>query len=105
MNYEKTSKKLNKTNVIVQHVLEKHPKARDDDFVLYGFVLYYMGYNIDQSLRHFLGTAKQTDAPAFATVTKCRRTLQGIYPELMGKSQEERNEMQMVYKTYNQENN
>lgn len=104
INYEKASKKMNKTSEIVLQVLEKHPKARDDDFVLYGFVIYYMGYNIDQSMRHFLGTAEQTGAPAFATITKCRRTLQGIYPQLKGKKAEARNEMQMVYRTYNWEN-
>lgn len=104
VDYEKASKKLNKTNEIVLQVLEKHPKARDDDFVLYGFVIYYMGYNIDQSVRHFLGTAEQTGAPAFATITKCRRTLQGIYPQLKGKKVESRKQMEMVYKAYNWEN-
>lgn len=105
MNYDKVYNEFTNTNDIVKDILEKHPATRDNDFKLYCWVLYKKGINIDQSVRQFCGTAVEQNAPSFATVTKCRRTLQGIYPELMGKSQEVRNEMQMIYKTYNQENN
>lgn len=105
MNYDKVYNEFTKTSDIVKDVLVKHPNTRDDDFVLYAWVLYHKGINLNQSLRDFLATASKSDAPAFATITKCRRTLQGIYPQLKGKSYDRRQEMQMVYKTYNQENN
>ena len=105
MNYNKVFSEFTKTSDIVKMILEKYPKARDDDFVLYGYVAHYCGFNIDQSMRQFLGTATQKGAPAFATVTKCRRTLQGEFPHLQGTKVEARKEMSMIYKAYNQENN
>lgn len=105
MNYDKVYNEFTKTSDIVKDILAKHPNTRDNDFVLYAWVLYYKGINLNQSLRKFLATASKSDVPAFATITKCRRTLQGIYPQLKGKSFDKRQEMQMIYKTYNQENN
>lgn len=101
---ERLYKELKTTEQIVKDILEKHPNTRDDDFKLYAWVLYYNGINIDQSVRHFLGTAKQNGVPPFATVTKCRRTLQGVYPQLMGTNKEARAEAQGAYRTYNWEN-
>lgn len=74
--------KFDKTNDLVLEMLKKYPKSRTDDFKLYGCVLHELGINLNTSLKDFLKTAKELKMPAFATVTKCRRTLQGAYPEL-----------------------
>lgn len=101
MEYEKIYKDMTKTSDIVKDILEKHPNTRDNDFILYAWVLYYKKIALKQPLGEFLKTATDQNAPPFATITKCRRTLQSDYPELKGKKVNERNSMQMVYKLYN----
>ena len=105
MDYAKRYKEFKTTEEMVKDILTKRPATRDDDFILYGWVLYYNGISLDQSLRQFLGGAARAGVPAFATVTKCRRTLQGKHAELRGESFKARQDMQMIYKTYNMKNN
>lgn len=104
MVYDKVYNELKTNEQIVKDILEKHPSARDDDFILYGWVLYYNHITLDQSVRVFLGTARKQGAPAFATITKCRRTLQGVYPHLQGTNKEGREQAKMAHVQYNRDN-
>lgn len=67
---------IENTEQVVRLTLEENPRARKDDFILYGGVLKRMGINIKQSLAMFLATAKDLKMPSFETVTRCRRKLQ-----------------------------
>lgn len=104
MEKETILRKMNKTSDLVKDILEKHPTARDDDFILYAWVLYYNRINLTQQLGQFLKTATQNKVTPFATVTKCRRTLQRENPNLKGNKVDERTNMQHYYKLYNQGN-
>lgn len=105
MDTRKVYNELKTNEQIVKDILEKYPNTRDDDFILYAWVLYYNKIPLNQTLRNFLGTARQQGAPAFASITKIRRTLQGIYPHLKGTKAKARKETQMAYRVYNYENN
>lgn len=50
--------------------------------MLYTCVLVNMGYDLKQSLGRFLATAKDIKAPTFEGVTRCRRHIQELMPEL-----------------------
>lgn len=105
MNYDKMYKGVLKTEDVVKEILEKYPKSRDNDFILYGYVAHYYGFDLGQSMRRFLSNAAKEKAPAFATVTKCRRTLQGTFKHLRGEMYDTRKNNQIIYKTYNMERN
>lgn len=104
MVYDKVYNELKTNEQIVKDILERHPSARDDDFKLYCWVLYNKGINIDQTLRQFCGTALEKNMPAFASITKCRRTLQGVYPHLQGTNKEGREQAKMAHVQYNRDN-
>lgn len=94
--------KLNQTSDIVLKILRERPKSRTDDFKLYGYVLNELKVDIKMPLVDFLRNAKEKGMPAFATVTKCRRTLQGVHPELVDEQTAiARNNEQGEYMTYN----
>lgn len=76
---------LDKTSEIVLKILKEKPMARNNDFILYAYVLKEKGFNLNTPLNEFLANAEKNKAPAFASVTKCRRTLQGRYPALVDK--------------------
>lgn len=67
---------IENTEQVVRLTLEENPRARKDDFILYGGVLKRMGIDLSQALNRFLATAKKLKMPSFETVTRCRRKLQ-----------------------------
>lgn len=76
---------LKTTEEIVQRMLEKNKLTRTDDFILYGAVLKKLGIDLQTSLYDFLANAKKNKVPTFETVTRCRRHIQEIRPELKEK--------------------
>jgi hypothetical protein len=76
-------KKIKSTEELVLNVLKRNFRARTDDFILYGGILKEMGISLrDTNLYDFLATAKKSGVPSFETVTRCRRHIQEIIPEL-----------------------
>lgn len=75
--------KIKRTEDYVIEVLKRNPKARSDDFRLYGGVLKDLGIDLKStSLYDFLLDAKQNDYPSFESVTRARRKIFENYPEL-----------------------
>lgn len=61
---------------IVEKILSERYEARLDDFILYGFVLQQLGYNLDMPLKHFLVAHKREGMPSFKSVERARRKVQ-----------------------------
>lgn len=82
MSEKNTTQRLCKVSDIVGEILRKHPATRDDDFLLYAFVLNSYGHskNIPFWVLRKLVIDKQ--APSMESVGRCRRKVQEIYPEL-----------------------
>lgn len=82
--------------------LQENQRARIDDFILYGAVLKRLGYDLKNiSLYDFLANAKG-NAPTFETVTRARRHICELMPELKdGKTAIKREDAEEIFKNYN----
>ena len=77
-------KTIKKTEDVVLDVLTVNKRARQDDFILYGAVLKRLGIDLkNTSLYDFLATAKIKKIPSFETVTRCRRHIAELRPDLV----------------------
>lgn len=96
-------KGLKKLEPYVIKVLQRNERARKDDFILYGGVLKELGVDLkNTTLYDFLATAKDTKIPPFESVSRCRRHIQELMPELKdGKTAILREEAQEDVKIYN----
>lgn len=96
-------KGLKKLEPYVLSALEENKRARKDDFILYGAVLKRLGINIKMCLGEFLANAKSIyNAPPFESVTRCRRHIQELRPELRdNETAIKREETEEDYKLYN----
>ena len=77
--------KIKKYEKKVSSILLHKSKARDCDYVLYGFIL--LAYNVDistLSARDFLKNLHNKEYPSFEGVGRCRRKLQEKHKELRG---------------------
>ena len=93
---------LKSTEEIVIDVLRRNERARKDDFILYGSVLRQLGVDLHMSLKTYLARAKESKMPSFETVSRCRRHLQELMPELKDeKTVEKRIEKIADFKKYN----
>lgn len=82
--------------------LQENQRARSNDFILYGAVLKRLGYDLkNTTLYDFLANANG-NAPTFETVTRSRRHIQQLMPELKdGNTAIKREEAEEVFKNYN----
>lgn len=88
-----------KYNSIVEQVLEKYPKTRDDDFLLYAAVCRGMGIDIYKTtIADLAGKHKELKAPSFAGVVRARRMLQEKRIDLVGNSYSFRKESAEEFK-------
>lgn len=93
---------LKSTEEIVIDVLRRNERARKDDFILYGSVLRQLGVDLSTSLYEFLSKAKTNKMPTFETVSRCRRHINELLPELADqKTVEKRIEKIADFKKYN----
>lgn len=95
---------LKKLEPIVLKALEENEDARKDDFILYYRVLKSLMLPIESmSVEIFLNMAKSDlKAPPFESVTRCRRHIQELRPELKHiKTAIAREEKTEEYKEYN----
>lgn len=84
--------KKRETAKIVKSILEMHPEARDSDDRLY--VLYVdtvLGsdhcWAADKPFREFMLTYRGLGLSSIETVGRCRRRIQTLYPELLGRDE------------------
>lgn len=93
---------IKNTEDVVLSVLQRNKRARQDDFILYGSTLKELGISLQMTLYDFLSKAKQIKAPSFETVTRCRRHIQELMPELKDMSMAIKREDRILdFKEYN----
>jgi hypothetical protein len=76
--------KLIKVEEAVEKVLRENPETRSDDFMLIYCTYEELGYVKGmQSFATTLKKAKKRGYTSFESITRARRKLQNIYPELI----------------------
>ena len=88
---------IRQTAELVKEILEKHPFARDDDYILYGYVMNEYGYSMNICFSEVSELIREKCLPAMITVWRARRKVMELYPELRGKSYKNRDAKQMEY--------
>lgn len=77
--------RLYKLEDVIKPLLEDYPETREDDFELvmrvYEDWLSYSDY-INMSFKDLMINHRALNLPPFASITRCRRKLQTLYPEL-----------------------
>jgi len=92
--------KIKKYEKKVSSILLHKPKARDCDYVLYGFVLLSHNVNIHTlSTKDFLKGLHDKSYPSFEGVSRCRRKLQEKHTELRGTKWDARHAEESKVKT------
>lgn len=82
-------------------VLAEKPEARKDDFILLSYVLDKMGVPSNFDMRTMLHNHEIFKLPCFESVTRARRKVQQLYPELKDKKTAEmRNAEQEKYREF-----
>lgn len=74
--------KIHKVSEIVEKIMRDIPSTRDDDFLLYAFVLNKYGYSKDVSFWILRSLVIAKSVPSMECVGRCRRKMQELYPEL-----------------------
>lgn len=94
--------KLKKLELHVLNALEMHEETRKDDFKLYAAVLIRLNVSLHNTIGDLLFNGKRIKLPSFESVSRCRRHIQAIRPELKDtKTAIAREEAQDVYRDYN----
>ena len=88
---------IRQTAELVKEILEKHPFARYDDYILYGYVMNEYGYSMNICFSEVSELIREKCLPAMITVWRARRKVMELYPELRGKSYKNRDAQQMEY--------
>ena len=69
--------------VMVKEILEAHPSARDNDYVLYGFVLNKHNYSVKKiTFEELTKLTQANQLPTIESVGRSRRKVQELYKEL-----------------------
>ena len=99
------SKRLNLVSDIVEKILRLHPETRDDDFLLYAFVLNHYGHSKNTPFWEIGKLVVGKKIPSRESVGRCRRKLQEMYEELHAVAPVEkgRRAQEPQYKQYAQE--
>lgn len=69
--------------VMVKEILEAHPSARDNDYILYGFVLNKHNYSVKKiTFEELTKLTQANQLPTIESVGRSRRKVQELYKEL-----------------------
>lgn len=82
MQTNQKTRKFQTIQPIVEQILEAHPKARDNDNLLYCFYLNAMGYSKSISVWDMCFLVKEKTIASMETVGRIRRKIQEQRPEL-----------------------
>ena len=89
--------KIKNKEFIVKNMLTEHPKTRDNDSLLLGYVwLYQCGgktYAENMSMWDFIVDFSRKNFAEVSGISRCRRKLQEEHPELRGKLYDKRHQM------------
>ena len=85
--------KIKNVERAVETALGKYPPCRDDDMLLFGYVIlnnFGEGELKAISGWQLLGHIMHSRTPHFTSVLRCRQKLQQLYPRLRGKKYDQR---------------
>ena len=83
----------------VEKIMREHPEAKDDDFKLYGWACKESDARVMQlTFTQVLWNASKLNIPSYESVTRARRKLQELHPELRGVAYNKRMKKQSEYK-------
>ena len=86
---------------IVKTILTENPATRDDDMLLYGaFCARYLIVAPDETFYKVMSTAKARGLPSYESITRNRRKVQELEPELRGKNNRSRKAEQDRYRDF-----
>lgn len=74
--------KIHKLEDVVKPILENNAEARGDDFKLILEVYWDMGIPANMGFNWLMLNHSKYGLPSFESITRCRRKLQAMYPEL-----------------------
>ena len=82
---------IKKHEELVESILEKYPKTRDDDFLLYAAVCQAKGLDIrNTSIADWAKEHAERGYPAFTSINRARLVVEERRPELIGAKKAER---------------
>lgn len=86
----------------VKTILEKDPIAREDDFRLYCLTITQMGLKLPKfkSFLNVLINHTEYNLPPFESVSRARRKICSLYPNLKGNNDNKRTEEITIYKEF-----
>ena len=68
-------------NTVVEHILQRHPDARDSDFRLFGWVCAVIKPDVmDLPFKQVMWKHKELELPSFETIRRTRQKLQHDKP-------------------------
>lgn len=73
---------LPQVKTLVEQIMRQYPPTRDDDFLLYAYVLNHYGYSRDITFWTVRYLVVNKMIPSMECVGRCRRKLQEMYFEL-----------------------
>lgn len=92
--------KINLIEPVVEEALIQNPATRGDNFILYIEVLKKF-VNVELPLDYVFANHKSLGVPALETITRCRRKLQELNPNLRDeKAKRIRHKEEESYKDY-----
>ena len=89
---------IKNTKEIVTDILQKQPKARDNDALLICLVYSRLGHHWTETFGNIMACVSEGDLPSFETITRVRRKVQEENPELLGETRFLRKELEEEYK-------
>lgn len=82
----------------VERIMRNHPETRDDDFKLYGWACKESDERVMHlSFSQVMWNSAKLNIPSYESITRARRKLQELKPELRGKKYQARQERQSEY--------
>lgn len=74
--------RISKTGELVKEILTRQPLARDDDYILYAYVLNRYGISKDITFWDLRSKVQESIVPSMESVGRARRKCQELYPAL-----------------------
>lgn len=89
----------------VRYILNKYPKARDDDYLLWAIFLFMNNIvKEEEKFYEVITKAKANKLPSYESITRARRKVQEKEPNLRGKAYAQRKKEEATYHDFYRDN-
>lgn len=92
----KAKKNVRDVAVMVKEILEQYPNTRNDDYLLYAYVLNKYGLSKNISFWEIREKVQNATIPSQESVGRARRKAQELYPELQASVSVENARLEMT---------